>query len=208
MFMWLLGSVGLSTIAITPLLLLGGVAIAWRSRTRSWRDATLPVMRVLSIPLTLMVLLVFALRPGDILPGDSYAINLEPFRDLRTSLESGHLVNIAILNLAGNAAMFLPFGAVVAFVFPRSGILALLVVALAISVAIEVAQTMPTVARSSDITDAIMNTLGALLGFVIVRAASHRIQDRAPSTDLDTGEGRAPESRRDSSSQIRPAASD
>lgn len=171
MFMWLLASVGLAVTAVTPVLLMGGFVILWRSRTRTWRDATVPVLRALALPLLFIAIVVFALRPGDIAPGDASAINLEPFRDLRRSLEGGYLVDIALQNLGGNAAMFVPFGALVAWVFPGSRTFIVLIAALAFSAAIEIAQAVLNVGRSSDITDVIMNTLGAALGFVVWRAA-------------------------------------
>jgi glycopeptide antibiotics resistance protein len=180
MFMWLLGSIGLAVIAITPVVLLGGFVIVWRSRTRTWRQATVPVLRALALPIVVIAILVVALRPGDIAPGDAYAINLEPFRDLRRSLEGGHLVDIALQNLAGNAAMFVPFGAIVAWVFPGSRVLAVLIVAVAFSAAIEIAQATLNVGRSSDITDVIMNTAGAVLGFGVWRAALRLSSDSRP----------------------------
>jgi glycopeptide antibiotics resistance protein len=167
---WLIGSIGLALIAAAPMVLIGTVVIAWRRRTRSWTDAAVPVVRVLAIPTVVLVILVFALRPGDIVPGDTYAINLEPFRDLRRSVEFGQSVSIDIQNLVGNAAMFVPLGLAIAWVFPGSRFLPVLLVAIALSVTIEVAQSTPSVGRSSDITDVIMNTTGAGIGFVVGRA--------------------------------------
>ncbi len=142
-FSWLLGSIGLALIAAAPLILVGAIAIAWRHRTRSWADATLPVVRVLAIPTVVLVILVFALRPGDIVPGDTYAINLDPFRDLRRSVEFGQSTTIDIQNLVGNAAMFVPLGLAIAWVFPGVRFLTVLLVAVALSVTIEVAQSTP-----------------------------------------------------------------
>jgi glycopeptide antibiotics resistance protein len=146
-------------------------------------------MRVLALPLIVVTLLVFTLRPGDIAPGDAYAINLEPFRDLRTSLQSGSLVDVAILNLVGNAAMFVPFGVVVAWVLPGARGFALLMAAFAFSMAIEIAQTVLNVGRSSDSTDAIMGTVGATLGFVVWRSATRRSRDRAHTDHVQRAEG-------------------
>ena len=173
---------------MAPLLLVGGLVMVWRSQTRTWRDAMVPVIRALALPLLVVALLVFTLRPGDIVSGDAYAINLEPFRDLRTSLERGSLVDVALINLGGNAAMFVPFGAVVAWVYPGARVFALFIAVFAFSVAIEIAQTTLNVGRSSDITDAIMNTVGALLGFVVWRAVMRWSRDRARPHQSDTTE--------------------
>lgn len=166
---WLLGSIALALIAAAPLILLGAVASAWRHRSRPWPEAAVPVVRVLAIPTVILVILVFALRPGDIVPGDTFAINLDPFRDLRRSVEFGESTSIDIQNLVGNAAMFVPFGLAIAWVFPRARFLSVLGAAIAFSVTIEVAQSTPGVGRSSDITDVIMNTTGAAIGFVVGR---------------------------------------
>ena len=182
---WLVGSIALALIAAAPLILLGAVAIAWRRRTRSWSEAAVPVVRALAIPTVILVILVFALRPGDIVPGDTYAINLEPFRDLRRSVEFGQSVSIDIQNVIGNAAMFVPLGLAIAWVFPGARFVLAMLVAIVLSVTIEVAQSTPSVGRSSDITDVIMNTTGAAIGFVVGRAVLRWRRARSMATPDD-----------------------
>jgi hypothetical protein len=206
MVRWLVASIGLSLIALVPLALLTASAIAWRRRTRPWDGAAIPVMRWAAVPAVVIVLFVVALRPGDIVPGDPFAINLEPFRDLRMSLEGGHLIDIAVMNLAGNAAMFVPFGAVLAWVFPGSRVIVVALAALALSIVIEVAQSMPQFGRSSDVTDAIMNTAGAVLGFAIVRGAKRWSDGRGRSADVGQGSDPAPGPPVDHSAEIRAVA--
>ena len=181
-FLWLLASIGLALIAAAPLILIGAFAIVWRRRTRTWTEATVPVVRALAIPTVILVILVFALRPGDIAPGDTYAINLEPFRDLLRSVEFGQSVTIDIQNIVGNAAMFVPLGVAIAWVFPGARLLLVLLVVVALSITIEVAQSTPSVGRSSDITDVIMNTTGAAIGFVIGRAVLRWYRGREGGT--------------------------
>ena len=182
---WLVGSIALALIAAAPLILLAAVAIAWRRRTRSWPEAAVPVVRAFAIPTVILVILVFALRPGDIVPGDTYAINLEPFRDLRRSVEFGESVSIDIQNVIGNAAMFVPLGLAIAWVFPGARFVLAMLVAIVLSVTIEVAQSTPSVGRSSDITDVIMNTTGAGIGFVVGRAVLRWRRSRSMATPDD-----------------------
>jgi glycopeptide antibiotics resistance protein len=94
-------------------------------------------------------------------------------------------VSIDIQNLVGNAAMFVPLGLAVAWVFPGSRLIAVLAAAIAFSVTIEVAQSTPGVGRSSDITDVIMNTTGAGIGFVVGRAALRWKRARSVATPGD-----------------------
>jgi glycopeptide antibiotics resistance protein len=78
--------------------------------------------------------------------------------------------------------MFVPLGLAVAWVFPRARFLSVLGAAVAFSVTIEVAQATPSVGRSSDITDVIMNTTGAGIGFVVGRAVLRWYRGRAGGT--------------------------
>lgn len=164
MILWIATSLGLALVAAMPLLMAATFAIAWRRRSRAWVEAALPVIRACMLPLTTIAILTAALRPGDILPGDEYAINWEPFRDLRTSVASGYLVGIAIQNLVGNAAMFVPFGLAVRVTVPRVSAALIVLLAAVVSAAIEVAQAALALGRSADITDVIMNSIGAAAG--------------------------------------------
>jgi VanZ family protein len=180
---WLVGSLLVAGLALGPVMLAGAFAILWRSRTRSWREASVPVVRTLAIPIAVVGLLVFALRPNQFPVSDMY-VNLEPFRDLRTSLEAGSLVDIALKNVLGNAAMFVPLGAAAALAFPNTRVLAILGTTVALSAAIEVVQTLPVISRSADVTDVIMNAVGAVLGFVVIRRTIRTVGRRAHSGEM------------------------
>ena len=181
--MWLLNSLLVAVLALTPIVMAALIVILWRSRTRSWRAASMPVARGVAIPLAVVGVLIFALRPNQFPLTDMY-VNLEPFRDLRTSLESNSLVDIAIKNVLGNAAMFVPVGVAAAFAFPGGRLLGVLVATTCLSVMIEVAQTLPVIARSADVTDVIMNAVGAAIGFAVVRRLIRMNRRRVESAQV------------------------
>ncbi len=186
MILWLVTSVGIALVALAPLAVISLVVILARRRSRTWQGAALPVIQSMALPAAIVAALAFALRPGDIEPGDTFALNWEPFRDLRMSVESGHLVSIAVQNLAGNAAMFFPIGLAARWSVPRARWLTLVTALGALSVLIELAQATLPVGRSADVTDAIMNTVGGVVGiavgtFLLAKPAVPKAESDSPA---------------------------
>jgi glycopeptide antibiotics resistance protein len=89
------------------------------------------------------------------------------------------LVDVAVQNLLGNAAMFVPVGFVVAWALRVHAGLVLIGIA-AVAILIEVGQANLGVGRSSDITDAIMNTVGGALGIAAFGWLSGRLAATRP----------------------------
>ena len=104
-------------------------------------------------------------RPGGELdPLFSGSFNLVPtlFKYLTGKYTGGSWTTFLF---AGNALLFLPFGLLLPAVRPRMGLAKVLGLALAVSLAMELFQ--PIVGRSFDTDDLIMNTLGALIGYIL-----------------------------------------
>ena len=92
-------------------------------------------------------------------------LNLELFREIRRALNgggSGHL------NLVGNVLMFVPVGALVAWLARRARVLTATGVGLLLSVGIEATQL--GLGRVGDIDDVVLNAAGAAVGGVLAVA--------------------------------------
>jgi len=91
--------------------------------------------------------------------GGGTGLNLELFREIRRAMTNG---GAGHLNLAGNVLMFVPVGALVAWLARRARLLAATTVGLLLSVGIELTQL--GLGRVGDIDDVVLNTAGAFLG--------------------------------------------
>jgi len=99
-------------------------------------------------------------------------LNLVPFQEIRRGLESHG--GAPEINLVGNVVLFVPVGALVAWLARRGRVLVGLAFGMLFSVAIELTQF--GLGRVADIDDVILNTTGALVGavFAVVWASAVR----------------------------------
>ena len=132
-------------------LVLGAVAVVPR---RPWRWLLwLCLIAVVGMILWLTLWLSFGDAGGT-------GLNLTPFQEIRRLLESPG--GRQYLNVFGNVAMFVPVGALLAWLLPRWRVVSASVVSVGLSVGIELTQL--SLGRVGDIDDVILNTAGALLG--------------------------------------------
>jgi glycopeptide antibiotics resistance protein len=127
--------------------------------------------------------LLLTLSPVYPAPGEVVERNFIPFRTIGiylANLDSGFWLR----NLVGNLILLLPLGLVGPIVFPwLNRWLHVLLAAVAISLAIEIAQLwVPD--RSADVDDLMLNVLGAMIGFAIFRAL--RLGSRRPRPVRET----------------------
>ncbi len=102
--------------------------------------------------------------------------NLVPFSSIAQLVRETN-AQVAFRNIAGNVVLFVPFGLLMPLLFERVGTLrAVLVRAAAVSVAIEIVQTI-TRARATDVDDVILNVSGAAVGYLLF-AVVHWLLDR------------------------------
>ncbi|MEV5151177.1 VanZ family protein [Streptomyces werraensis] len=94
--------------------------------------------------------------------------NLHPGRSLRAYLDQPALRD-AFKQIGGNILLGVPFGVLAPVVAPRTrGFLRILVLTAVVMLLVEVAQGALVTGRAFDIDDVILNTAGALLGYLLV----------------------------------------
>jgi glycopeptide antibiotics resistance protein len=76
---------------------------------------------------------------------------------------------IASSQVVGNLVMLLPLGIYIPLLFPKlSGFFRVFIICLLVSISIELMQLITNV-RSTDIDDVILNTSGAVVGYIIYK---------------------------------------
>lgn len=114
-------------------------------------------------------------------PGPGPA-NLIPFQSLFDSLQLGEFwVEIVLVDLAANLLLYFPLGLLVGLRLSRLRAWVWALLALALSATIEIVQGV-VLNRSADITDVMMNGLGAIIGFAVARAIE-RFAARSASSE-------------------------
>ena len=93
-----------------------------------------------------------------------------PFKDLLIAIPEGwSAIHLALADLLGNVALFVPLGAAIALRWPGLREARVVLVAVALSAAIELVQGITATGRMAQLTDVLMDALGAWLGWLIAR---------------------------------------
>lgn len=105
-------------------------------------------------------------------------INIVPFNTIRqmvyliVNVSNPHLLPYAVINLFGNVVGFIPFGILLPCLLKQvQSIKKFLPYTVGVIIAIELVQLL-TLRGSCDIDDLILNTTGALIGYVLWRTVS------------------------------------
>jgi glycopeptide antibiotics resistance protein len=94
--------------------------------------------------------------------------NLHPGRSLRAYLDQPELRD-AVRQIGGNLLLGVPFGVLVPVLAPRArGVLRVLLLTATVMLLVEFAQGALVTGRAFDIDDVILNTAGALIGFLLL----------------------------------------
>jgi glycopeptide antibiotics resistance protein len=94
--------------------------------------------------------------------------NLRPGRSLRAYLDQPELRD-AVKQIGGNLLLGVPFGVLVPVLAPRArGLLRVLLLTASVMLLVEFAQGALVTGRAFDIDDVILNTTGALIGYLLV----------------------------------------
>ncbi|MEH0416586.1 VanZ family protein [Streptomyces sp. B21-083] len=94
--------------------------------------------------------------------------NLHPGRSLRAYLDQPELRD-AVRQIGGNILLGVPFGVLMPVVAPRTrGVLRVLFLTATVMLMVEVAQGALITGRAFDIDDVILNTTGALIGYLLL----------------------------------------
>ena len=162
---WLIGAIPELLLVAAAVAAASAVVVGARSRRMSMRDAIAATLPDAALGLSAALILVLTLRPGPEFEGERTTLNLVPFREqyLDWTQRAGPLA--AVAEAVGNLAVFVPLGAAVAWRFGRLRGRDAAIGFVAFSLAIEVAQLLFGQRRTADITDLLLNTSGAMLGF-------------------------------------------
>ncbi|MFF5981865.1 VanZ family protein [Streptomyces olindensis] len=110
--------------------------------------------------------------------------NLRPGSSLKAYLDQPELRD-AVRQIGGNILLGVPFGVLVPVVAPRTrGVLRVLFLTAVVMLLVEFAQGALVTGRAFDIDDVILNTTGALIGYLVLgRRLSRAIHTRRPRRD-------------------------
>ncbi|MEU6913303.1 VanZ family protein [Streptomyces olindensis] len=113
--------------------------------------------------------------------------NLRPGSSLKAYLDQPELRD-AVRQIGGNILLGVPFGVLVPVVAPRTrGVLRVLFLTAVVMLLVEFAQGALVTGRAFDIDDVILNTSGALIGYLVLgRRLSRAIHARRPRRDRRT----------------------
>ncbi|MEV5909170.1 VanZ family protein [Streptomyces chartreusis] len=107
--------------------------------------------------------------------------NLQPGSTLRAYLDQPELRD-AVKQIGGNVLLGAPFGVLVPVITPRTrGVLRVLLLTATVMLLVEFAQGALVTGRAFDVDDVILNTTGALIGYLLLgRRMSRMVHARKP----------------------------
>ncbi|WP_370269498.1 VanZ family protein [Streptomyces sp. V4I8] len=112
--------------------------------------------------------------------------NLHPGRSLRAYLDQPELRD-AVRQIGGNVLLGVPFGVLVPVVAPKTrGVLRVLLLTATVMLLVEFAQGALVTGRAFDIDDVILNTSGALIGYLLLgRRLSRAVHARGSRSEKE-----------------------
>jgi glycopeptide antibiotics resistance protein len=182
--MWPGPTAQLIPLALLALVIAFPVSLAWHARRGRMllavRLATADALLVCSVLVILLVTL-----PSTEPMGGLGSWTWMPFEDLIRAWPLDWARRVILEQMAANMVLFVPFGLALSLRSWRVPLWRVAMVSAAFSVGIELTQGLAGNGRSADITDVLMNTLGAVCGWVLgrallasLRAAVHWVRQR------------------------------
>lgn len=161
-------------VAVAPIAL---VAFLVRLRRGTVLDAAKSTALDALVVGSILLVVVYGLRPGWGQTDDWQQWTLVPFRDLMRSVGGPRLaMELALANVLGNFALYLPLGAALRLRFPNLRFKWVVAVVSCLSAAVEVGQAIEASGRTSDVTDVLMNTLGGVSGWLSMGVIGSRLK--------------------------------
>ncbi|MFS0820828.1 VanZ family protein [Bacillus sp. 1P02SD] len=112
--------------------------------------------------------------------GGEFRYNLSPFSTIKNyfTYYDHFPFHIWIINIAGNIGVFVPFGIVLPILFPKLSNFLLFLIAFILGIfSLEVLQLFSKLG-SFDVDDIILNTIGAVIGFILLKLLRRRKKRR------------------------------
>lgn len=175
-----------------------------RLQRRTWASAVARAL-VLLVGFVCMVGFAVALARVTLVPSvasvDLTHTNLTPGHSIRTYVDQPAFQD-TVKQLGGNVLLGMPFGVLLPVLVPKArGLLRVVLVTALVMLLVETAQGLLITGRAFDIDDVILNTAGALIGYLLIgrrlgRALHPRRKhwwqraDRAPRRDSGRATGR------------------
>jgi hypothetical protein len=134
--------------------------------------ASLARAAVMAVAIVLMVAFAVALAKVTLVPSPASVhlihTNLRPGASIRAYLDQPELRD-SVKQIGGNIVLGVPFGILLPMLFPRArGLLRVAVITAFVMVLVEATQGAIVEGRAFDIDDVILNTFGALLGYLFL----------------------------------------
>jgi glycopeptide antibiotics resistance protein len=109
---------------------------------------------------------------------DEYRYNLIPFLEIRRFLTNVNLVGkkSLLINVAGNVVCFMPFGYLLPTITKNKivkNVFGVVLLTFLFSLSVETIQLVTKVG-AFDVDDLILNTVGGLLGYILMRFTIHK----------------------------------
>ena len=112
--------------------------------------------------------------------GGEFRYNLTPFSTIKNyfTYYDHFPIYIWVINIAGNIGVFIPFGILLPILFPKLSNFILFIFAFVIGItSLEVLQLF-SMLGSFDVDDIMLNTLGAVIGYILLQIIRNRKRSR------------------------------
>lgn len=160
---WISDTVDRLVPVFLALAIAGFGVLAWRLMRHPRQRAVDETLRDLALAAAAAIVIVVTLLTASVF-GEEPQVRFVPFVDLVEALGGRGNLRLALAELVGNVALFVPLGMALRWRFPAIGVLGATGVAVAASIGIEVLQGVMAAGRWSDSTDVIMNATGGAIG--------------------------------------------
>jgi glycopeptide antibiotics resistance protein len=179
---WIVETSVLALGTVFVICLAGAILFAWRRRRSAWREALSRTGSETLLVVAMALIVIATLLTPQLAGAGERTILLEPFWDLREALAGRQVLGRAIAEMVGNVLLFIPLGLAIALRWPTLSLIATIGAAVATSLVVEVGQALLAGGRMTDVTDVLMNGIGALIGALFIRGATSPQEPLTPDT--------------------------
>jgi glycopeptide antibiotics resistance protein len=179
---WVAATSALALGTVFVICLAGAVVFAWRRRRLSLRDALTETGSETLLAVSVALIVIATLLTPQLPGAAQRTILLEPFWDLREALAGRQVLARAVAEMIGNVLLFIPLGVAIVMRWPSLGLGAAVGAAVAISLVVEIGQAILAGGRMTDVTDVLMNGIGALIGALAIRRTLLSQEPLTPGT--------------------------